>query len=99
MFWKDSGIGGVMEPLLAAILLFVFAFVCGMVGMGIGRGKGRERSGFWWGFLLGIVGIIIIALLPPLAEGKRRPCPSCAEMVLVEATKCRFCGESLAGAT
>jgi len=84
-----------MEPLLAVILIFVYAFVCGMVGMGIGRGKGRERSGFWWGFLLGIVGIIIVAILPPLAEGQRKPCPSCAELVLVEANTCRFCGAAL----
>lgn len=85
-----------MEPLLALVLIFVYAFVCGMVAMGIGRNKGREKSGFWWGFLLGIVGIIIVAILPPLAEGQRRPCPSCAELVLVDAKKCRFCGESLA---
>ena len=84
-----------MEPLLAVVLIFVYAFVCGMVGMGIGRGKGRERSGFWWGFLLGIVGIIIVAILPPLAEGQRKPCPACAELVLVEANTCRYCGTAL----
>jgi hypothetical protein len=25
----------------------------------------------------------------------RAPCPACAELILVEANKCRFCGESL----
>ncbi|QEH34194.1 hypothetical protein OJF2_27290 [Aquisphaera giovannonii] len=27
------------------------------------------------------------------AEGPRRPCPMCGEMILTSAAKCRFCGE------
>jgi len=29
---------------------------------------------------------------PPLATPAQRKCPDCAEMVLLEAKKCRFCG-------
>jgi uncharacterized RDD family membrane protein YckC/DNA-directed RNA polymerase subunit RPC12/RpoP len=29
----------------------------------------------------------------PADEGQRRPCPMCGEMILVEAIKCRYCGE------
>ena len=76
------------------LLVGVF-FVCGMIGMKIGEGKGREREGFWWGFLLGVVGIIVIALLPLKETGERYACPSCAELVLADANKCRFCGETL----
>lgn len=77
------------------VLILVYAFVCGMIGMKIGDGKGRDRAGFWWGFLLGVVGIIVVALLPPLAPGNRYPCPSCAELILPDAQKCRYCGESV----
>ena len=30
---------------------------------------------------------------PETAEGERRPCPMCGEMIMANAVKCRFCGE------
>jgi DNA-directed RNA polymerase subunit M/transcription elongation factor TFIIS len=30
---------------------------------------------------------------PPADEGQRQPCPMCGEMIMVDAVKCRFCGE------
>src|SRR5438309_1471562 len=30
---------------------------------------------------------------PEPAEGERRPCPMCGEMIVASAAKCRFCGE------
>jgi hypothetical protein len=36
----------------------------GVAGWGIGKDKGRPVAGFWLGFGLGVIGLIIIALLP-----------------------------------
>ena len=49
----------------------------GFAGWGIGKGKGRPALGAWLGFLLGLIGIIIIACIPKtqaakLAEAQRQ---------------------------
>ena len=48
----------------------VLAIVFGLIGTAIGKGKGRADAGWWLGFLLGIVGVIIIACLSPTEEHK-----------------------------
>lgn len=50
------------------IVAFVLAFVCGFAGMAIGRTKGRETEGFWWGFLLEIIGIVLRSPIPEAKE-------------------------------
>lgn len=49
------------------IVLAIIMMICGAVGYAIGEPKGRQDQGFWLG-LLGIVGWIVIALLPPTDE-------------------------------
>ena len=39
-------------------------------GYKIGEPKGRATAGGWLGFLFGIIGIIIIFLMPPKNEAK-----------------------------
>jgi hypothetical protein len=46
------------------------AIVFGLIGTAIGKGKGRAGAGWWLGFLLGIIGVIIIACLSPTQEHK-----------------------------
>jgi hypothetical protein len=40
------------------------ALVMGVIGLSIGRYKGRPALGFWLGFLVGLIGVIIIACIP-----------------------------------
>lgn len=63
--------------------------------------KGRNPAGwFFLGILLGPFGLLFALLSgkvePPVdATSGTRKCPACAERVLRDAVKCRFCGEQL----
>ena len=46
-------------------LIFVFV-ICGFISAAIGTSKNRSGLGsFCWGFFLSIIGIIVVAVLPP----------------------------------
>lgn len=86
-------------------LLFIIWLLCGIAGAIICQNKGLDGcTGFALGFLLGPIGLVIALVMRPnekvlekraLNEGEMRKCPSCAELVRVEAMKCRFCGSEL----
>jgi hypothetical protein len=42
----------------------------GIAGWAIGKDKGRPTAGWWLGFLLGLIGLIIIACLPRTREAE-----------------------------
>jgi len=54
----------------AVVVWLVVAVIFGLIGTAIGKGKGRAGAGWWLGFLLGIIGVIIIACLSPTEEHK-----------------------------
>jgi hypothetical protein len=109
-----------MEELLGFLLAaIVLGVVTGIIGKWIAKKKGRsEGEGFWLGFLLSVVGLIIEGVLPAIAkpdpvrwssrsdsqlfdtsaidERPRRKCPFCAEMILAEASVCRYCQREVA---
>lgn len=81
------------------IVWFALSVVAGIVA------HSRGRSGFGY-FMLSLllsplVGLILVALLPaevqvPKAgDGVHRKCPMCAELVKLEALRCRHCGGEL----
>jgi hypothetical protein len=51
------------------VALFI---VTALIGLGIGNRKGRTVQGFLLGLLLSVIGILIIAFLPPTEEMKIR---------------------------
>jgi hypothetical protein len=46
--------------------------VTALIGLGIGNRKGRAVQGFLLGLVLSVIGILIIAFLPPTEEVKIR---------------------------
>ncbi len=67
----------------------ISAIIMGSICAIIAKEKGRSPIGwFLVGLLLSLIGLIIIAVLP--RAGKK--CLKCAETVLQEAQRCRFCG-------
>lgn len=61
----------------AAGAIFVFLLVAigvglifGFVARSIGRSKNRADSWFWAGFLLGVIGLIWVAVMPVLQPGQ-----------------------------
>jgi uncharacterized membrane protein YeaQ/YmgE (transglycosylase-associated protein family) len=43
----------------------ILGVVTGLIGRYVASEKGRSKSeGFWFGFLLSLIGVIIVALLP-----------------------------------
>lgn len=60
-----------MGPLQAQVLI-VLVVACGLgfAGRAIGKDKGRPVAGWWLGFLLGLIGLIILACLPRTREAR-----------------------------
>jgi hypothetical protein len=87
------------------MVLLIIWLLFGVAGGMILSNKGRSGcGGFALGFLLGPIGLVIALVMGTdhkelehrsLRTGDTRKCPSCAEVVRVEARKCRFCGSDL----
>ena len=85
---------------------FVLWVICGIAGAMIAAQKGRSQTG--WAalcFLFGPFGVILALLASrneatlaaqAIARGHSRQCPQCAELVKAAATKCRYCGSTIA---
>ncbi len=73
--------------------VFIVALVFGVVSSIIAYSKGRNSLGwFIAGLLIGPFALVVAALPPVAREGQFKRCPGCAEIVLVEAVRCRHCG-------
>jgi hypothetical protein len=90
----------IMGFLVFGLLLWL---ACGLIGALVGADKGLTGFGFLAGFVLGPIGVLVVAVMQPrpqpagsttLAPGMRT-CPACAESVRAEATICRYCQRDL----
>jgi hypothetical protein len=86
------------------IFVIVLGIVTGIIGKWIAKQKGRsEGEGFWLGFLLSIVGLIIEGVLPTIAKPDPIRRSSGIDSRVVDASasdgrprrKCPFCAEMI----
>lgn len=86
-------------------IALVIWFLFGVVSAVVMSNKGRSGcGGFALGFLLGPIGLIIALVLKAdnseierneISSGLNRKCPFCAEIIKIEAKKCRHCGSTI----
>ena len=75
------------------LLIFVIA---GLAGALIADKKGRDK--LTWGLVCFFLppAVLLLFFLPPVAaRGRTRRCPSCAKIVSLKDTTCKFCKKEL----
>ena len=96
-----------MDDVVAGLLYWLFLWI--VLAQVVGWYARRKGHSFFVMFLLAVIltpllGFLIEAVRSPnianqekakLRGGDWKKCPSCAELVKIEATKCRFCGEQI----
>lgn len=78
-------------------LVFTLAAIAlsALVGLAIGNGKGRPTAGLIWGFVLGPIGWLIVAVSPAAMAHKAKPCPYCLGAVPLNQSVCAHCSHPL----
>ena len=92
---------------LVVVICLMGALLTGYAGMTIWAGKGgKPGGGFLVGALLGVLGVVILAVARPRQKeidsaarsaGLVR-CPHCAELIHYQAHVCRYCQREVAAA-
>lgn len=71
--------------------LLLGVIIAGLIGMAIGSMKGEPGLGFVFGFFLGPIGWLVIAVSPD----NRPKCPYCKGAIVPGAIKCKNCGSTI----
>jgi hypothetical protein len=75
-------------------MFFLIWIICIAVATAIGSSKGKTMLGFFMGFLLGIIGVIIMLCVSPavpVLQVQLVACPHCRTGIHPEATVCPQC--------
>jgi len=70
----------------------------GVIGASLLGQYDRAGTGFLLGAILGPIGVIVAFVVRRSEQSKRRKCPHCAEVVLIEARVCKHCGRDIEAA-
>ncbi|MHC1740134.1 MAG: zinc ribbon domain-containing protein [Anaerolineaceae bacterium] len=94
-----------MGSTLTCVLALIGGIVCGAISASIMKSKGRSEGVGWiLGLLIGIFGLIIVALLPKneegieqnmLQSGSYKLCPYCRKLIDRQAIICPYCRSQL----
>ncbi len=82
---------------MSVILFLIVSFICGTICQSISKSRGME-GGFWWGFFLWVIGIIVVAVRPndksaPSTSSDPSPERSSSPSSIEGGWKCSFCGK------
>ena len=80
------GVGFGIGALVGALVWFVIP-----IFVAISQGRAKRRSGWAYGLLLGWLGVLILAVLPPRPDPMIGECPHCREDMRVDASVCPHC--------
>lgn len=78
-------------PMWPLYLLLAMIAPFGITGYYVGRRTGNALEGFWFGAILGPLGIIIAFVLE---DKDRDRCVMCGEKIYIDAQVCPFCGDA-----
>ena len=77
-----------MEWIYVWILVWV---VCIIIATILGSRKGMGVSSFFFGLILGPLGVILVLL----SKGKRIACPFCGKLIYMTSTVCTHCEKEI----
>ena len=67
--------------------------ICGVIASVLGSRKGMGVSGFFYGLILGPLGVILMFI----SKGKRVACPFCKKLNYITSTVCIHCDKEIPG--
>jgi len=78
---------------LIHVVWIIVWLVCVITATIIGSGKGTGVSAFFYGLILGPLGVVLVLI----SKGKRVACPFCKKLNYITSTVCIHCDKEIFG--